>query len=386
MAVAPRDGSGADPACADGPGQRVGVADAPGPDALEDLVEVGGRRPAGLGLGRRGGCRPGRGARRRRRPGRVGHRARLGPALGDRCGRRLGLGLGLPGHLRRGWHGLGRGRDRGLGLGLGHLDERGFDDVGARQLADLERAHSGVVALLVARFFHARRRRPPGARRSRGSARSSCGSARSGGSSGGGGTSIGTASNGRFDSKRANAVADSSYTCFERAVRGRELVTPGAQLLQLLLERLAPAVEIGEHALAQRPGLPDHLATALARRLDDRTAALVRGLELLVAHPVRLVLRVAHDPQRPFLGLAPHLVGRLLRGTQRASHFLADQLHELLARRHVGMVGAVARLLDLALERFFPRPRLRLLLLHEGRDLAQERAHRRFVDPALLDR
>ena len=159
-AVGERRGGGGAPGplrCGPGlcgrPGTRVGVADAPGPDALEDLVEVGGRRPAGLGLGRRGGCRSGRGARRRRRR-RVGHRARLGPALGDRCGRRLGLGrgLGLPDHLRRGWRGLGRGRDRGLGLGLGHLDERGFDDVGARQLADLERAHSGVVALVVARL------------------------------------------------------------------------------------------------------------------------------------------------------------------------------------------------------------------------------------------
>ena len=104
--------------------------------------------------------------------------------------------------------------------------------------------------------------------------------------------------------------------CFEEgalhdSVRVEQVVAPTAQLVDLGLQQPAAAEQIGEHALARRLGLVEHLATLLARGFD-RLVRLSLGTRTLLgreridagADPGCVLLGLRHDRGRALLGLA----------------------------------------------------------------------------------
>ena len=130
-----------------------------------------------------------------------------------------------------------------------------------------------------------------------------------------------------------------------------QLAASAAQLGDLALELLAPLVEVGEHALAQRARLADDLLGPVARGVLGlaglRLDRLLRG----GAQLARGLLRLAHHPPGVLLGLVPQLDRRLAGLAEHAGGLLTEGGDEVL----VG--GREHRLAQLLLELAHPRGR-----------------------------
>ena len=120
-------------------------------------------------------------------------------------------------------------------------------------------------------------------------------------------------------------------------VRLGEAIAILPQLIDVRAQRVASAVQVRQDALAERPGLGDHLPAPFARGLDDGARILVRLLELLGADARRFFARGSFDPRRLLTRPLRHLLGRLLGRTERAGHLLPHLLHELVTGRQGGV-------------------------------------------------
>jgi hypothetical protein len=118
------------------------------------------------------------------------------------------------------------------------------------------------------------------------------------------------------------------------SVRVREAVTIGPQLLDVRAQQVAPVIEVADHALAQLPGLGDHLAPALPGCLDDRPRIFCALLELLGAEALGVLGRLLFDPAGACACAVQDIVSGLLCRVQRARDFFTDQVDELLLRRN----------------------------------------------------
>ena len=107
------------------------------------------------------------------------------------------------------------------------------------------------------------------------------------------------------------------------------------QLLDLFARQLAAARQLAQHPLAVGPGLVDHLATLLLghRQLGlgvgRRIGTAAGGLDFgLLAHPQRLVARLAQQARRVLFGLLADLGRCLACGAEHACGLLAEQTGE----------------------------------------------------------
>ncbi len=126
-------------------------------------------------------------------------------------------------------------------------------------------------------------------------------------------------------------------------VRLCESVAIGAELVDVGAQRVAAAVEVGQHPLAKGAGLGDHLPAPFAGGLDDRARLLGRLVELLGADARRLLPGRPLDARRRLPRPLGDLLGRVLRRAQGARNLVPDLLHELIA-------GRQRRMPDLGLE------------------------------------